>query len=189
VGCWHGYLSGARCRFAYAQLMPLPLTISCSSKSRLVLPSWYRLTWVVPDTVQRYQPVLLCHSIILSGGANSTRTGNFTLGGMRSVMCCLWRDMLYRCWQSCSQQWVKWSCCWPLHRDEQYNTDTALSWWDLSTSGCVYQQRAVAIHQFLFNYFWLDRVAETALQIFHSIILLILVSLVLEIMVFPRDAL
>jgi len=23
-----------------AQLMPLPLTISCSSKSRLVLPSW-----------------------------------------------------------------------------------------------------------------------------------------------------
>jgi len=32
-----------------AQLMPLPLTISCSSKSRLVLPFWYRLTWVVPD--------------------------------------------------------------------------------------------------------------------------------------------
>jgi len=22
VGCWHGYLSGARCRFAYVQLMP-----------------------------------------------------------------------------------------------------------------------------------------------------------------------
>ena len=32
-----------------AQLMPLPLTISCSSKSRLVLPFWYRLTQVVPD--------------------------------------------------------------------------------------------------------------------------------------------
>jgi len=27
-----------------AQLMPLPLTISCSSKSRLVLPSWYYLS-------------------------------------------------------------------------------------------------------------------------------------------------
>jgi len=27
-----------------AQLMPLPLTISCSSKSRLVLPFWCRLT-------------------------------------------------------------------------------------------------------------------------------------------------
>jgi len=35
-----------------AQLMPLPVTISCSSKSRLVLPFWYQLTWVVPDTVQ-----------------------------------------------------------------------------------------------------------------------------------------
>ena len=32
-----------------AQLMPLLLTISCSSKSRLVLPFWYLLTQVVPD--------------------------------------------------------------------------------------------------------------------------------------------
>jgi len=33
VRCWHGYLSGARCRLAYmAQLMPLPLTVSCFSK-------------------------------------------------------------------------------------------------------------------------------------------------------------
>ena len=30
-----------------AQLMPLPLTISCFSESRLVLPFWYRLTRVV----------------------------------------------------------------------------------------------------------------------------------------------
>jgi len=29
---WCGYLSGARCRLAYAQLMPLPLTVSCFSK-------------------------------------------------------------------------------------------------------------------------------------------------------------
>jgi len=32
-----------------AQLMPLPLTISCSVKSRLVLPFWYRHTRVVPE--------------------------------------------------------------------------------------------------------------------------------------------
>jgi len=32
VRCWRGYLSGARCRLAYAQLMPLPLTVSCFSK-------------------------------------------------------------------------------------------------------------------------------------------------------------
>ena len=46
-GCWRGYLSGARCRLALSQLIPLPLTVSCSSKSRLVLPIWYRLTQVV----------------------------------------------------------------------------------------------------------------------------------------------
>jgi len=32
-----------------AQLMPLPLTVSCFSKSRLVLPFWYQLIQVVPD--------------------------------------------------------------------------------------------------------------------------------------------
>ena len=47
VGCWHCYQSEARCRFAYAQLMPVPLTVSCSSKSRLVLPSWFGFTFLV----------------------------------------------------------------------------------------------------------------------------------------------
>jgi len=32
-----------------AQLMPLPLTVSSSVKSRLFLPFWYWLTRVVPD--------------------------------------------------------------------------------------------------------------------------------------------
>ena len=32
-----------------AQLMPLPLTVSCFSKIQIGLPFWYRLTWVVPD--------------------------------------------------------------------------------------------------------------------------------------------
>jgi len=36
VGCWRGYLSGARCRLAeMAQLMPLPLTVSCFSKIQI----------------------------------------------------------------------------------------------------------------------------------------------------------
>jgi len=30
------------------QLMPLPLTVSCSVKSKWLLPFWYRLTRVVP---------------------------------------------------------------------------------------------------------------------------------------------
>jgi len=32
-----------------AQLMPLPLTVSCFSKIQIGLPFWYRLTWVVSD--------------------------------------------------------------------------------------------------------------------------------------------
>ena len=35
VRCWHGCLSGVRCRLAYARLMPLPLTVSCFSKIQI----------------------------------------------------------------------------------------------------------------------------------------------------------
>ena len=35
VRCWHGYLSGSRCRLDVAQLMPLPLTVSCFSKIQI----------------------------------------------------------------------------------------------------------------------------------------------------------
>jgi len=36
-----------------AQLIPLPLTVSCFRKSSLVfvLPFWYQLTWLVPDKI------------------------------------------------------------------------------------------------------------------------------------------
>jgi len=48
-----------------AQLMPLPLTISCSSKSRLVLtflvlPFWCRLSWVVPDKIHEGHKTVEC---------------------------------------------------------------------------------------------------------------------------------
>jgi len=43
-----------------AQLMPLPLTISCSSKSRLVLPFWFRLTRVVSDKIQEGHKAIVC---------------------------------------------------------------------------------------------------------------------------------
>jgi len=47
-----GYLSGARCRFAYG---PSHTTVFCSRKSRLVLvlPFWYRLIRVLPDKIRR----------------------------------------------------------------------------------------------------------------------------------------
>jgi len=48
-----------------AQQMPLPLTISCSSKSRLVLtflvlPIWYLLTRVDPDIFQTSSKTVVC---------------------------------------------------------------------------------------------------------------------------------
>ena len=70
------WLSGMRCRLDIALQMPLPLTISCSSKSRLVLtflvlPFWYLLTRLVPDIYQKSSKtavcVLLVHSLILVG--------------------------------------------------------------------------------------------------------------------------
>jgi len=43
-----------------AQLMPLPLTVSCSSKSRLVLPFWCWLTRVVQDKIQEGRKMVVC---------------------------------------------------------------------------------------------------------------------------------
>jgi len=52
-----------------AQLMPLPLTISCSSKSRLVLPSWFyllcQLTQAVPDKIQDGHKMVVCVCVLL----------------------------------------------------------------------------------------------------------------------------
>ena len=51
VECWRGYLSGARCRLAYgpADATATHCLVHASVKSRLVVPFWYWLTWVVPD--------------------------------------------------------------------------------------------------------------------------------------------
>jgi len=52
-GCWQGIGLERGTDLHIAQLQPMPLTISCSSKSRLVLPEWFcfsgaglpRLSW------------------------------------------------------------------------------------------------------------------------------------------------
>ena len=57
-----------------AQLMPLPLTISCSSKSRLVLPFWCWLTRVVPDKIQEGRKMVVCVCVgvcVYSGGRHN----------------------------------------------------------------------------------------------------------------------
>jgi len=53
-----------------AQQMPLPLIVSCFSKSRLVLtflvlPFWYLLTRVVPDIFQKSSKTVVCIQKIL----------------------------------------------------------------------------------------------------------------------------
>jgi len=48
-----------------AQLMPLPLTVSCFMKSRFVLPFRYRLTWVVPEKEPLNVCVCVCMCIQL----------------------------------------------------------------------------------------------------------------------------
>ena len=49
VGCWHGYLSGARCRLACSSWCHCHSLSLVSVKFRLVLPFWYWLTLVVPE--------------------------------------------------------------------------------------------------------------------------------------------
>jgi len=64
VGCWRGCL-GWGADLHIAQQMPLSPTVSCSSKSRLVitflvLPFWCLLTRVVPDIFQKSSKTVVC---------------------------------------------------------------------------------------------------------------------------------
>jgi len=70
VGCWRGCL-GWGADLHIAQQMPLPLNISCSSKSRLVLPFlvlpfWYLLTRVVPGKFQKSSKTIVCVFLLTS---------------------------------------------------------------------------------------------------------------------------
>jgi len=61
MGCWHGYLSGARCRLACGPADATPQSLSLASvKSRLILPFWYRLTRVIPDKGPLNMCVCVC---------------------------------------------------------------------------------------------------------------------------------
>ena len=58
------------------QLMPLPLTVSCFSKIRLVLPFWYRLTRVVLDQRPLNGCVFVCCAVLIDG-SQATMSGLF----------------------------------------------------------------------------------------------------------------
>ena len=55
-----------------AQPMPLPLTVSCSSKIQIDLPFWYRLTWVVPDKWPLNGPLNGCVCVCSSSNSCSS---------------------------------------------------------------------------------------------------------------------
>jgi len=61
VGCWHGYLSGARCRLAYGPADATATHCLAPVKPRLVLPFWYRLTQVVLEK----RPLNGCKKIVV----------------------------------------------------------------------------------------------------------------------------
>jgi len=50
-----------------ARLTPLQLTISCCSKSRLVLPFWCQLTQVVLDKIQEGRKTFVCVTVSVWG--------------------------------------------------------------------------------------------------------------------------
>ena len=48
-----------------AQLMPLPLTVSCSSKIQIGFPFWYQLTRVVPEKGPLNVCVCVCFTFLV----------------------------------------------------------------------------------------------------------------------------
>ena len=66
VGCWHGYLSGARCRLAHSPENATATQSLASVKSRLVLPFWYWLTRVVLDEGPLNRCVRVCVTYLLT---------------------------------------------------------------------------------------------------------------------------
>ena len=69
VGCWHDYLSGARCRLAYGPADVTATHSLASVKSRFVLFFWYRLTRIVPEKGPLNGSLCVC--VILSHWAST----------------------------------------------------------------------------------------------------------------------
>jgi len=61
VGCWHGYLPWGDADLHMDQLMPLPLTVSCSRKSRLVLNTFLVLAHLAFNRKQ-YRLQFICYT-------------------------------------------------------------------------------------------------------------------------------
>ena len=88
VGFWRGCLSGARwCHCHSLSLAPV--------KSRLVLPFWYRLIWVVPDKGPLNgcvctDCVFVCHRKFIKAKTWSCKNSLYLLIFIPDVRICLW---------------------------------------------------------------------------------------------------
>ena len=93
MGCWHGYLSWARCRLAYG---PADAThhFLLQYNPEFVLPFWYRLTRVVPDRTIKCVCVW-CFLLLLGRSCDGARGIMFwgcLSGCMCDVLICLTRQ-------------------------------------------------------------------------------------------------
>jgi len=90
VGCWCDYLSGARCRLAYAQLMPLPLTVSCFSKIQI------GFTFLVPahpgnPGQKAVKLVCVCVCVCVFIIRDTIRDASLTCSQMQTWVCLIYR--------------------------------------------------------------------------------------------------
>jgi len=94
VGCWRGCL-GWGSDLHIAHQMPLPLTISCSSKSRLVLPFlvlpfWYLLTRAIEDKFQKSSKTIVCVCVCHVSNVLNVFTARRSASAVLAVVVCLY---------------------------------------------------------------------------------------------------
>jgi len=87
-----------------AQLMPLPLTISCFSKSRLVLPSWWYLSGVGSPGESRTKSKMAIKRLCVCVLQRNLQTRDYfdatASNWNTSAHSAPWRVSLYKDWQS-----------------------------------------------------------------------------------------
>jgi len=128
--CWRGYLSGTRCKWFVCG--PTDATATRSSlaalKSRLVQPSWCRLTQVVLDMRPLNRCLSVCMSVMYSNPATWSLTLPQTVDRSSLMHCSLWwkQSQLMRIHQMIAAETKLQSvilCC-----GENHTFDLAVNW-------------------------------------------------------------
>jgi len=89
-----------------AQLIPLPLTISCSSKYRLVLPFWHQLTCIVPDRGPLNECSVVAVVLVKILAGELSQVGHKTLNSISQR--CMWCSVV-QC-NDCGVGNDSWAC-------------------------------------------------------------------------------